>query len=141
LVAEHVHDPPEQPTQLSGHVLSGRYKAQLVEGSGNGYLRTAAITSISTRCAAKRLAPEDRLLAYRWSSFSAVSVGPGNIGRDGCAPTGCWVSTALRRTHRQAGRSLSATWSVVGLKRWTRKRSRFSAGLVYRQRGFPAGMP
>ena len=23
---------------LSGHVLSGRYKAQLVEGSGNGYL-------------------------------------------------------------------------------------------------------
>ena len=27
--------------QLFGHVLSGRYKAQLVEGSGNGYLRTA----------------------------------------------------------------------------------------------------
>ena len=26
---------------LFGHVLSGRYKAQLVEGSGNGYLRTA----------------------------------------------------------------------------------------------------
>jgi len=25
---------------LFGHVLSGRYKAQLVEGSGNGYLRT-----------------------------------------------------------------------------------------------------
>ena len=27
--------------QLFGHVLSGRYKAQLVEGSGNGYLWTA----------------------------------------------------------------------------------------------------
>ena len=27
--------------QQVGHVLSGRYKAQLVEGSGNGYLRTA----------------------------------------------------------------------------------------------------
>src|ERR1039457_927934 len=27
--------------QLFGHVLSGRYKSQLVEGSGNGYLRTA----------------------------------------------------------------------------------------------------
>src|SRR3974377_1035117 len=26
--------------QLVGHGLSGRYKAQLVEGSGNGYLRT-----------------------------------------------------------------------------------------------------
>ena len=27
--------------KLYGHVFSGRYKAQLVEGSGNGYLRTA----------------------------------------------------------------------------------------------------
>src|SRR5260370_20764968 len=27
--------------KLTGHVLSGRYKAQLVEGSGNGYLRSA----------------------------------------------------------------------------------------------------
>jgi hypothetical protein len=27
--------------KLTGHVLSGRYKAQIVEGSGNGYLRTA----------------------------------------------------------------------------------------------------
>jgi hypothetical protein len=27
--------------QLFGHVLSGRYKSQVVEGSGNGYLRTA----------------------------------------------------------------------------------------------------
>jgi REP element-mobilizing transposase RayT len=27
--------------KLFGHVLSGRYKAQLVEGSGGGYLRTA----------------------------------------------------------------------------------------------------
>ena len=27
--------------KLAGHVLSGRYKAQLVDGSGTGYLRTA----------------------------------------------------------------------------------------------------
>ena len=27
--------------KLTGHVLSGRYKAQIVEGSGSGYLRTA----------------------------------------------------------------------------------------------------
>jgi putative transposase len=27
--------------QLFGHVFSGRYKSQLVEGSGSGYLRTA----------------------------------------------------------------------------------------------------
>ena len=29
--------------KLFGHVFSGRYKAQLVEGSGNGYLRTACV--------------------------------------------------------------------------------------------------
>jgi REP element-mobilizing transposase RayT len=34
--------------KLTGNVLGGRYKAQLVEGSSNGYLRTA--TSISTQC-------------------------------------------------------------------------------------------
>ncbi len=27
--------------KLIGYVLSGRFKAQLVDGSGNGYLRTA----------------------------------------------------------------------------------------------------
>ena len=37
--------------KLIGHVLSGRYKAQLVEGSGNGYLRTAWITFTLTQCA------------------------------------------------------------------------------------------
>jgi|SRR6267378_2921832 len=35
------------PHKLTGHVLSDRYKAQLVEGSSNGYLRTAPI---STQC-------------------------------------------------------------------------------------------
>jgi hypothetical protein len=34
--------------KLTGHVLSGRYKAQLVEGSGNGYLQV--ITSILIPC-------------------------------------------------------------------------------------------
>ncbi len=36
--------------KLIGHVLSGRYKPQPVEGSGNGYLRTACdYTSASPR--------------------------------------------------------------------------------------------
>ncbi|HEY5910195.1 MAG TPA: transposase [Verrucomicrobiae bacterium] len=54
---------------LTGHVLSGRYKAQLVEGSGNGYLRTACDYVHLNPVRAKLLAPEDRLLAYPWSSF------------------------------------------------------------------------
>lgn len=55
--------------KLTGHVLSGRYKAQLVEGSGNGYLRTACDYVHLNPVRAKLLAPEDRLLAYPWSSF------------------------------------------------------------------------
>ena len=54
---------------LAGHVLSGRYKAPLVEGSGNGYLRTACDYVHLNPIRAKLLVPEDRLLAYPWSSF------------------------------------------------------------------------
>jgi putative transposase len=57
--------------KLSGHVLSGRYKAQIVEGSGNGngYLRTACDYVHLNPVRAGLLAPEERLLAYPWSSF------------------------------------------------------------------------
>ena len=55
--------------KLAGHVLSGRYKAQLVEGSGNGYLRTACDYVHLNPVRARLLALEDRLLAYPWSSF------------------------------------------------------------------------
>jgi len=55
--------------KLTGHVLSGRYKAQLVEGSGNGYLRTVCDYVHLNPIRAGLLAPEDRLLAYPWSSF------------------------------------------------------------------------
>ncbi len=55
--------------RLTGHVLSGRYKAQLVEGSGTGYLRTACDYVHLNPVRAKLLAPQDRLLAYPWSSF------------------------------------------------------------------------
>jgi REP element-mobilizing transposase RayT len=55
--------------KLTGHVLSGRYKAQLVEGSGNGYLRTACDYVHLNPVRASLLAAEDRLLAFPWSSF------------------------------------------------------------------------
>ena len=55
--------------KLGGHVLSGRYKAQMVEGSGNGYLRRACDYVHLNPVRAALLAPEERLLAYPWSSF------------------------------------------------------------------------
>ena len=55
--------------QLFGHVLSGRYQAQLVEGSGHGYLRTACDYVHLNPVRAGLLGAEERLLGYPWSGF------------------------------------------------------------------------
>jgi REP element-mobilizing transposase RayT len=57
--------------KLSGHVFTGRYKAQLVEGSGNGYLKTACDYVHLNPVRAGLLRSGERLLAYPWSSFGA----------------------------------------------------------------------
>src|SRR5262249_16736545 len=58
------------------HVLSGRYKAQLVEGSGNGYLRTACDYVHLNPVRAHLLKPGERLLAYPWSSLGYYLAAP-----------------------------------------------------------------
>ena len=55
--------------KLFGHVFSGRYKAVIVEGSGNGYLRTACDYVHLNAVRAKLLGPDERLLEYPWSSL------------------------------------------------------------------------
>jgi REP element-mobilizing transposase RayT len=62
--------------QLFGHVFSGRYKAQLVEGSGDGYLRTACDYVHLNPVRAGLLKGGERLLAYPWSSFGAYLAAP-----------------------------------------------------------------
>jgi len=62
--------------RLFGHVFSGRYKAQLVEGSGNGYLRTACDYVHLNPVRAGILKAEERLLAYPWSSLPAYLAAP-----------------------------------------------------------------
>jgi putative transposase len=52
-----------------GHVFSGRYKALVVDGSGNGYLRTVCDYVHLNPVRARLLGPEQRLLEYPWSSF------------------------------------------------------------------------
>ena len=56
--------------KLSGHVFSGRYKALIVDGSGNSYLRTACDYVHLNPVRAKLLGADDRLLGYPWSSFA-----------------------------------------------------------------------
>ncbi len=55
--------------KLFGHVFSGRYKAQIVDGSGNGYLRTACDYVHLNPVRAKLLPRDQRLISYPWSSL------------------------------------------------------------------------
>ena len=62
--------------KLWGHVFSGRYKALIVEGSGNGYLKTACDYVHLNPVRAHLLGSEERLLAYPWSSFGWYLAAP-----------------------------------------------------------------
>ena len=62
--------------RLFGHVFSGRYKAIVVEGSGTGYLRTACDYVHLNPVRAKLLGPQERLLAYPWSSLAWYLAAP-----------------------------------------------------------------
>ncbi len=55
--------------KLFGHVFSGRYKAQLVEGGGGGYLQTACDYVHLNPVRARLLKSDERLMSYPWSSF------------------------------------------------------------------------
>ena len=55
--------------RIFGHLFSGRYKALVVDGSGNGYLRTVCDYVHLNPVRAKLLTPEQPLSDYPWSSF------------------------------------------------------------------------
>jgi putative transposase len=55
--------------KLFGHLFSGRYKSLIVDGSGNGYLKTVCDYVHLNPVRAKLLRREQPLKAYRWSSW------------------------------------------------------------------------
>jgi REP element-mobilizing transposase RayT len=55
--------------QTFGHLFSGRFKAPLIEGSGNGYLKTACDYVHLNPVRAGLLRLEQPLETYPWSSF------------------------------------------------------------------------
>ena len=55
--------------KLCGHVFSGRYKALIVDGSGNGYLKSVCDYVHLNPVRAGLLKSEDRLVAYPWTSL------------------------------------------------------------------------
>ena len=63
--------------KLFGHLFSGRYKALLVDGSGNGYLKTVCDYVHLNPARARLLPPEAALREYRWSSWPEYLKAPG----------------------------------------------------------------
>src|SRR5947207_12585157 len=55
--------------KLFGHLFSGRYKALVVDGSGNGYLKSVCDYVHLNPVRAKLLRAEDALRVYPWSSW------------------------------------------------------------------------
>jgi len=55
--------------KLCGHLFAGRYKALVVEGSGNGYLRTVCDYVHLNPVRAGLLKPTAPLESYGWSSY------------------------------------------------------------------------
>ncbi len=60
-----------------GHLFSGRYKSLIVDASGSGYLHTVCDYVHLNPARAKLLQPEQRLAAYRWSSWPQYLQKPG----------------------------------------------------------------
>jgi len=62
--------------KLHGHVFAGRYKALVVDGSGEGYLRTACDYVHLNPARAGLLESGARLLEFPWSSFGCYLAAP-----------------------------------------------------------------
>jgi REP element-mobilizing transposase RayT len=63
--------------KLFGHLFSGRYKAVAVEGSGDGYFKTACDYVHLNPARARLLTSQTSLGAYRWSSWPEYLKPPG----------------------------------------------------------------
>jgi putative transposase len=59
-----------------GHLFSGRYKSLLVDGTGNGYLRTVCNYVHLNPVRAKLLPPKQPLESFVWSSYGEYLKGP-----------------------------------------------------------------
>ena len=64
--------------ETPGHVFSGRYKALIVEGEGDGYLKTGCDDVHLNPVRAHLLRSEERLLSYPWSSLGWYLAAPGH---------------------------------------------------------------
>jgi len=62
--------------KLCGHLFAGRYKALIVDGSGNGYLRAVCDYVHLNPVRAKLLRAAQPIESFPWSSYGAYLAGP-----------------------------------------------------------------
>lgn len=62
--------------KVFGHLFSGRYKSLIVDGSGDGYLRTLSEYIHLNPVRARLLGQEEKLSAFPWSSFPSYLLAP-----------------------------------------------------------------
>ncbi|HAV64486.1 MAG TPA: transposase, partial [Verrucomicrobiales bacterium] len=62
--------------KLFGHLFSGRYKSLVVDGSGNGYLKTVCDYVHLNPARATLLAAGQPLRGFAWSSWPAYLAAP-----------------------------------------------------------------
>src|SRR6266571_2144995 len=62
--------------KLCGHLFAGRYKALIVDGSGNGYLGTVCDYVHLNPVRAKLLKPQQPLETFAWSSYPVYLAAP-----------------------------------------------------------------
>jgi len=132
--------------ELCGHVFSGRYKALVVEGSGDGYLRTVCDYTHLNPVRARLLAPSSRLLEYPWSSFGYYLadrkhrpgwlrvdrlLGEHGLGQDTAATR---REFERRMEKRRAEEGDPARWQGLG-RGWCLGSREFKEGLLRRMRG------
>ncbi len=106
-----------------GHLFSGRYKALIVDGSGNGYLKSVCDYVHLNPARAKLLQPEQPLAAYRWSSWPDYLKNPKKrpvwlrvdrllgeyrIPKDSVAGRKCLAETLELRRHAEDGGEFKA---------------------------------
>ncbi|MEI6078923.1 MAG: transposase [Verrucomicrobiota bacterium] len=106
-----------------GHLFSGRYKALIVDGSGNGYLKSVCDYVHLNPARAKLLQPGQPLAAYRWSSWPDYLKNPKKrpvwlrvdrllgeyrIPKDSTAGRKCLAETLERRRHAEDGGEFKA---------------------------------
>jgi putative transposase len=131
--------------KLYGHLFSGRYKALVVDGSGNGYLRTVCDYVHLNPVRAGLIGVRGDLRDYRWSSFHDYLKPPGRrpawLRADRLlGEMGIRVDTAAGRRQfeeqmeQRRGQALGQEWGQIR-RGWCLGRGSFRKGLLEKMEG------